>query len=126
MIRYTETAHWVYAVAPRAGRDYPEHTIRGGKWMIFVDAEERYEIWRRVCNTLEDGLLGYFAKMSLTPRDGRHVICIYTSDSRDVSDIKRIRRALDKHVGIDWPIGYKTDEATRKGLYGREHWLLEA
>lgn len=47
-----------------------------------------------------------------------HVICVYSYDYSDENDVKRIRQALYK-IGIDQPLGYKTDEDTAAGI---ERW----
>jgi hypothetical protein len=40
-----------------------------------------------------------------------HVICVYTYDHNDESDVRRVRQAL-RDLGFTAKIPYKTDEAT--------------
>jgi len=79
---------------------YPGHTERGGKWLLFVHREEVNEVWERICDALTSGRLGSYAKVSTArpnpnSADSRkHVICVYTYDSEDREDVMRIRASL--------------------------------
>jgi Domain of unknown function (DUF1917) len=101
---------------------YPRHTERGGKWLLFVDRERVDEVWQKVCDALAAGRLGDCAKVSTArpnpnSTDSRkHVICVYTYDSEDSEDVMRIRASLRK-LGFVSPIAYKTDQATDDSLY---------
>jgi len=112
-------SYWVYA--QRKVGTYPEHTSRGGKWLIFVGSRYLSRIWRQIKIAVEEGRLGGSAKV---PRHGSRaqnqsngVICVYTYDWKDCEDVKRIRDALRK-IGIVRKISYKTDEDTERGIYG--------
>lgn len=100
-------------------------TARTGKWLIFpgrhsakVDA-----LWGNIVTSTEDGKLGFSAKIKLDdPEDT--AIMVYTADSEDHADLKRVQleiRALLEICGI--PAGradqlkYKTDEATRQKVF---------
>ena len=71
---------------------------------------------------METGLLGPAAKVSTAlpnpnSRDpNKHVVCVYTADAANETDIKRVRSSL-RDLGISWRIPYKTDQATRAGEY---------
>src|SRR2546423_11184370 len=43
---------------------YPEHTARGGKWLIFVPSERIDEVWVKIKQAVEEGKLGESAKVS--------------------------------------------------------------
>lgn len=113
-------AYWIEAEGQK--RTYPPHTERGGKWLLFLPRSGVDEAWGKVVAALGEGKLGDYAKVSTArgnpnapdPKD--HVICVYTYDSDDVEDVKRIRDAL-REIGFVARIPYKTDHATLKGEY---------
>src|SRR2546421_10072735 len=79
--------------AARKIGDYPVHTERGGKWLVFVPVPEIDEVWTRVKHATEQGLLGNSAKVSTAAQnpnaksaDGK-VICVYTYDWADEHDV---------------------------------------
>lgn len=111
--------YWTYAQRKK-GR-YPEHTSRGGKWLIFVGSHNGLSVWNKIKNAIEEGSLGSFAKASRAKQCSRGkspngVICIYIYDWTDRADVKRIREELRK-IGIVRKISYKTDEDTERGIY---------
>ena len=112
--------YWLYA--KRKKGNYPAHTTRGGKWLIFVHVKEIDEVWRKIKKAIEEGKLGNSAKVA-TARPNPNaknpdikVICVYTYDWTDEEDVRRIREELRK-LGITQKISYKTDEDTLKGKY---------
>ena len=111
---------WVYA--RRKVGEYPGHTSRGGKWLIFVSSHTAHAMWNKIRIRLEEGRLGGLAKAStakhgLSSKGSKHrVICVYTYDWKDWEDVKRIRDELRK-IGITRKIPYKTDEDTERGVY---------
>jgi hypothetical protein len=89
-----------------------------GKWLIFVPFTQVDECWKKVCAALEKGKLGPSAKVSTYFSSGEkdYVICVYTNNHSDPSDVMRVRKAL-RDIGITKSISYKTDEATLSGKY---------
>ncbi len=112
--------NFIYAY--RKTGSYPEHTDRGGKWLIFVPTESIDEVWQQSRLAVERGELGESAKVSTakpnpnTADTSKHVICVYTYDSDDTADVRRIRAVL-RGLGIRHRIPYKTDRATEPGEY---------
>ena len=112
--------YWIYAY--RKAGSYPEHTDRGGKWLIFAPTESVDEIWERISLAVERGELGESAKVSTAKPNpdaadpSKHVICVYTYDSDDAADVRRIRAVL-RGLGMRHRIPYKTDRATERGEY---------
>jgi len=114
--------YWIFA--SRKKGKYPKPTSRSGKWLIFVNMKDIDELWAKIKKATEEGKLGAEAKVSTAkpkPADigykkDEHVICIYTHDSTDEKDVKRIREELRK-LGITNKIPYKADEDTGKGRY---------
>lgn len=102
--------------------DYPAHGENGGKWLIFVDRSEVDQLWRKLSVATRAGILGGIIKVSTarpnpnSPDPKRHVICVYSYDYTDTVDVFRIRAAL-RDLGVTEKIGYKTDSATKQGLY---------
>lgn len=115
--------YWIYAER-RDRESYPEHTDRGGKWMLFIPNAEVDAWWLKVKIATENGLLGGSAKVAtMKPNPNAaspetRVICIYTYDVDDDPDCTRVREAL-RELGATWKIPYKTDADTYAGKYSR-------
>ncbi len=111
---------WLYAERQQGA--YPPATPRGGKWLIFASRGAVDALWRKIRHAVEAGQLGSSAKVSTARRNlnatdpSKHVICVYTYDSDDLEDVRRVRQAL-RQLGVRRPIPYKTDEATEAGQY---------
>lgn len=110
--------YWTYADAP------PEVRERGetyGKWLIFQKPPQIYDTWEDVSRRVESGELGATAAKVATmkenpnayasKKDPSKVICVYTTE-RDIDEVGM--RLV--HV-VKQTIRYKTDEATRAGIY---------
>ncbi len=101
-----------------------------GKWCIFVHRDDLDVVWARVRRATKVGMFWRGSKVSTewgqeiyrmrnpSANPSEHVICVYSYDYSDENDVKRIRQALYK-IGIDQPLGYKTDEDTAAGI---ERW----
>lgn len=95
---------------------------RPGKWLIFVSRSRIDALWETIQRAVESGRLGHAAKVStalpnpLSPDPKKHVICVYTADEDDATEVRRVREAL-RELGITWKIPYKSDAATRAGQY---------
>ena len=110
--------HWVWVKAPHSITSSEEAF---GKWLVFKNLEELDETWHMIRRAVESGELGATsAKCSTATPDpssypinpsSKGVICVYTSE-----------KAIDE-VGfkliylVKQNIRYKTEEATRQGLY---------
>jgi hypothetical protein len=112
---------WIVAHGPGAG---PQAADAGGKWLLFVDRENIDEVWAKVRQSVEAGLLGSSAKVStalpnpMTRKPEKHVICVYTVDAEDEADVRRVREHL-RTLGFEAPIAYKTNKATLDGEYAQ-------
>ncbi len=68
------------------------------------------------------GHLGNEAKAATAKKNGLarnqwvKVICVYTYDSADVDDVRRVRQRL-RELGFTKQLSYKTDAATASGIY---------
>ncbi len=117
--RVTEVS-WLYAENLKG--NYPKPTVRSGKWLLFVPNDEIDEVWMRVKEATEAGRLGGDSKVSTAKPNpnsadpSHNVICVYTYDSDDESDVMRVREEL-RGLGFVNEIPYKTDEATLSGTY---------
>jgi hypothetical protein len=104
---------------------YPTHTERGGKWLVFVPVAHIDEVWAKIKDATEKGLLGGSAKVrtAIPSPDANEpetkVICVYTYDSTDAVDVRRVREQL-RELGITAKIPYKTDNYTRAGMYANQ------
>ena len=115
-------AYWL--CAERKFGEYPEHAERGGKWLIFVPVVAIDEVWARIRDATERGILGGSAKAS-TARPNPNaadpkarVICVYTYDCTDEKDVMRVRAQL-RSLGITAKIPYKADDDTFAGKYSK-------
>jgi len=112
--------YWVYAKRERG--KYPKTTKRSGKWLVFVNCKNIDEVWEKIKKATKEGKLGNNAKVATSitnpyaTEPHKKVICVYTYDSTDEKDVKRIRDEL-RRLGITDKIPYKTDEDTRNGKY---------
>lgn len=118
--RVTE-AYWVYAI--NKVKKYPKSTNNCGKWMIFAYKGRQLDnIWKGVKKATEKGLLGNSAKCSTAKENANSlnknsgVICVYTYDSNDKEDLKRIAEKLFKIKDVE-KLFYKEDNATYEGKY---------
>lgn len=106
---------------------YPQHTSKGGKWLIFCSSEEIDETWKKIKEAQDKGLLGDSSKsatkINAERYNGSYVICVYTYNSEDMEDVLRIREGL-KSIGFDSPLKYKRDIETRNHVYGSENEFL--
>lgn len=111
--------------------------------MIFRSTEQIDDVWEQIKTAVEDGMLGFEAKVStcyekrgklhicffLLPRsriakifyamftaNAAHVICIYTYDHTNEIDVLRVREEL-RTMGFTEELGYKTNAATNAGIY---------
>ena len=93
-----------------------------GKWLIFISKKEIDIIWKNIKGATESGLLGESSKVSTaksnpnSSNEKQGVICVYTYDSEDKTDVMRVREELRK-LGIMQKIPYKTDKKTNEGKY---------
>jgi len=112
--------YWLYT--ERKIGTYPEPTENCGKWLVFVHVSQVDELWTKIKDATDEGLLGSSAKVAtLRPnpnaRDSdRKVICVYTYDWTDEVDVRRVRQGL-RQLGVTSRIAYKADEDTYAGRY---------
>jgi hypothetical protein len=112
--------YWLYA--ERGCGAYPRHTPRGGKWLLFVSVTEVDEAWATIRAATEQGRLGGASKVAtakpspLAKHPDLRVICVYTYDWTDQTDVLRVRQEL-RELGFTSKIAYKADEDTRAGRY---------
>jgi hypothetical protein len=113
-------AYWIESTRQKG--KYPKSTSRSGKWLIFNDKKIIDTLWTKIKSATEDGLLGRCSKVStgLNNPNSRNtikgVICVYTYDSADIEDVRRIRAEL-RQIGITNKIPYKLDQDTYNGKY---------
>lgn len=111
--------YWVYAHHPNPPYDWSE---RSGKWLIFTSFKTLDQVWKTIAEETLAGRLGISAKAATAKPNGLgknpwiKVICVYTYDSSDVQDVMRVRLRL-RELGFTKKLSYKTDTATRAGIY---------
>ena len=70
-----------------------KHNVKSGKWMIF-HKETPALLWQQIRDAVLNGDFGHSAKISTTPSPAVFIICIYTPDFTDKTEVHRIRRAM--------------------------------
>ncbi len=114
---------WIYA--QRKHGSYPKATDQSGKWLLFVPVENIDEVWATIKAATEAGKLGDCSKVATMRRNRnerdprKKVICVYTYDSHDEADVRRIRQVL-RELGFAGKLPYKTDQETLDGRYSHK------
>ena len=113
-------SYWLHT--ERKKGTYPEYSDKGGKWLIFVPLPLVDAIWEKIRRATEEGKLGSAAKVATArpnpnaTNTNTKVICVYTYDWTDESDVKQIRQEL-RQLGITSKIPYKADQETDSEMY---------
>ncbi|KAL1881363.1 hypothetical protein VTK73DRAFT_4370 [Phialemonium thermophilum] len=105
--------------------------VRSGKWMLFPDPEDVDAVWRIVAEATANNELGVAAKVAPrvkeTPSRAR-LLCVYTRDFIDKSDIGRVLRRM-RELGLVKPgrrqIYYKCDAYTYLGIGAGNIWGIK-
>jgi len=114
-----------YWITDNVKSEYPDHTERGGKWLIFVHIDDLDEWWKKVKTLLHEGRLGSSAKTATAKPNpnannpNQKVICVYAYDADDKDDVMRIRESL-RSIGVTWKIPFKLDFDTFLGRYRKK------
>lgn len=110
---------WLFAV--RNGR--PKGVEKSGKFLVFSSVAHMDEVWVKIKQATEHGLLGGLSKVStkqqLDLHPGRAVICCYVEDADNESEMDRVRSSL-KSLGFD-RLAFKLDADTYRGIYSKKH-----
>ena len=114
----SEVTHAAFIVATYQGENPQPEAKRVGKWLFFVAEKYIDDTWRNVKKAVEDGKLWKQAKVSTTWRSkgNVYVICVYTYNYEDESDVMKIRDYL-REMGFKRAASYKSDEQTLAGIY---------
>ncbi|CAL1262682.1 unnamed protein product [Larinioides sclopetarius] len=123
---------WIYADSSDE-EDLDVDYEKVGKWMLFLDNAYKNEVtgltrhdyvWQFIKKLAESDIL-YSAKCSTSlegvyvpDREGQYgVTCCYTKDYTNKQDVKRAADAIRGVVHLPFDLFYKTDNATRAGIY---------
>jgi hypothetical protein len=119
-------APWLHAASPTLQREgFAEGS--SGKWCIVRPGGYAIDhAWARVRAAVQSGRL-QLAKVATAAiawrHGGTHVICVYCPFSSNRDDVMRVRQVL-RELRFAEELGYKTDQATRDGVYGTpDEWL---
>jgi hypothetical protein len=111
--------------AHRLDNNYPQHTLRSGKWMIFLPWDQIDQAWENIKSITINGYLGLSSKVSTKKSNpnakdpNMGVIIVYTYDYEDKEDVIRIREVL-YDVGYTNRLIYKPDVATIERKYSKD------
>ncbi len=113
---------WIRAERYWYAPAYPKPTERCGKWMVYIPIDRVDAVWSIVRDAIVVGELGRAAKVATMAENSRtvykdkRVLCVYTYDSDDLEDLKRVLVRM-RELGINQEAWYKEDRATRAGQY---------
>lgn len=103
--------------------------LTSGKWLIFPASDDLPLVWRRVAEATAAGELGPCSKVgSWEPEHATKptVICVYTKDFTNLTDVKRVLSNLDKLNILKKPIVYKCDAYTHLEIMSDNPYKLRA
>jgi hypothetical protein len=107
---------WIYA---RSRTTQFADRSKIGKWVIFVSVQDVDKTWAVIEHATTTDRLGPASKVATNyRRTPSKVICAYTNDYSDLSDVRRVLAWL-RELGFNGNLSYKEDNATRARLYGR-------
>ena len=89
-----------------------------GKWLLYVSKDKINEVWESVAEATFKDELGIDAKVSTTAQNEKYVICVYTSNYLDTTDVNRVRERL-RELGFVARLYYKPDMYTYLGIYSK-------
>jgi hypothetical protein len=108
-------AGWVWS---RQNAPIDSDVNRSGKWMLFPRCGQAVPAWRIVAQAGRDGQI-WLAKISPVATRGSHVICVYTPDFTDRTDVETVAQRLDSLGLVERAVYYKPDIFTYAGIYNR-------
>jgi len=97
--------------------------VLGGKWLVLSPPGEVDSTWSRIAKATHGGTLGISSKVSPRDDSGKHVICVFTRDYTDETDVERVRNGL-RRLGMRGKIGYKPDIYTYCRVYRHNSWQI--
>jgi len=94
-----------------------------GKWLIDISPDNVVTDWPLIRNDILQSKLASTAKISDTPDNNFHKVCIYCPNFEDKAEILRVRKAILNDVGIsrDSTLRFKLDAFTYLGIYAGGH-----
>ncbi|KAK8044841.1 hypothetical protein PG993_004865 [Apiospora rasikravindrae] len=106
--------------------------VKCGKWMIFCPVHSVNETWALVAKATANNELGIAAKVaprSAVDQRTERLICVYTADFSDKSDVQKVAAKL-KQLGLvqahGRPLYYKPDCYTYLGIASSNPWGIKA
>ena len=98
-----------------------------GKWLIYSSPRSINDVWKTVAAAYVKDELGVNIKVSTASQSetNEHVICVYTWNYLDVSDVERVREKL-RSFGFDRRLYYKPDIYTYLQIYKKTFPQLRA
>ncbi len=89
----------VYWIESKPLTPVPAITPRTGEWLIETTAAGVDDLWTKIRQATENGLLGYKSKVSTSPAKGQshtaaRLIVVRTFDADDSADVLRVQTVL--------------------------------
>lgn len=100
-----------------------KYFVLHGKWLLDVSPDNVVTDWPLIRNAILQSKLASTAKISDTPDNNFHKVCIYCPNFDDKAEILRVRKAILNDVGIsrDSTLRFKLDAFTYLGIYAGGH-----
>lgn len=105
---------------PTGRNDAGAGLSRSGNWLIYPTCGRAVRVWRAIASAVRDRDF-WDAKIPVTQArvlEGRHIVCVYTSDFCNTADVRDAAIKLVKRgVVNERTIFYKPDVMTLEGVY---------
>ena len=96
-----------------------KHNILHGKWLIDISPQNVLQDWPLIRNAILDSKLASTAKISDTPDNSFHKVCVYCPNFDDKAEVLRVRQAIlnDVQISTDSTLRFKLDAFRYCGIY---------
>ncbi|SEQ32161.1 putative phosphothreonine lyase domain-containing protein [Neolewinella agarilytica] len=111
--------YWLVSIYEQYRFSKLKEERNSGKWLLFGSIDEVDRYWKLIKTATAEGVLGPSSKVSTSkanPNSGDNstrVICIFTEDFNDRSDVRRVEMAI-RSLGIKNRLVYKLDRDVGK------------
>ncbi len=118
--------YWLVSIYEQYRFSKLKEERNSGKWLLFGSIDEVDRYWKLIKTATVEGVLGPSSKVSTSkanPNSGDNstrVICIFTEDFNDRSDVRRVEMAI-RSLGIKNRLVYKLDKDVGKYLHKGDH-----
>jgi Domain of unknown function (DUF1917) len=109
-----------------------QHNVTSGKWLLFTPVHDVDRVWSIVADGTVRGSLGVGAKVATASGESGQrdrIICVYTKDFGDITDVTRVLHQMQKLRLVENApyrgIYYKPDVFTHLGINSGNEWEIK-